>query len=119
VCCHSQRQAEQVKTQLATWLAPRGLIFNEDKTQIVHLTEGFDYLGFNVRRYRHGKLLIKPSDDALRRLRKRLANEMRSLRGSNAMALIARLNPIIRGWAAYCASRGCARLIGGRVGLMM
>ncbi len=101
VCCHSQRQAEQVKTRLAAWLAPRGLIFNEDKTQIVHLTGGFDYLGFNVRRYRHGKLLIKPSDDAVRRLRKRLANEMRNLRGSNAMAVIARLNPIIRGWAAY------------------
>ncbi|MGH3925623.1 MAG: group II intron reverse transcriptase/maturase, partial [Pseudonocardiaceae bacterium] len=100
-CCHSQRQAEQVKTQLAAWLAPRGLIFNEDKTRIVHLSEGFDYLGFNVRRYRHGKLLIKPSDDAVRRLRKRLAHEMRSLRGSNAMAVIARLNPIIRGWAAY------------------
>jgi RNA-directed DNA polymerase len=101
VCCHSQRQTEQVKTQLAAWLAPRGLIFNEDKTQIVHLTGGFDYLGFNIRRYRRGKLLIKPSDDAIRRLRKRLANEMRSLRGSNAMAIIARLNPIIRGWAAY------------------
>jgi RNA-directed DNA polymerase len=100
-CCHSQRQAEQVKTRLAAWLAPRGLIFNEDKTQIVHLTEGFDYLGFNVRRYRHGKLLIKPSDDAVRRLRKRLANEMRSLRGSNARAVIARLSPIILGWAAY------------------
>ena len=34
------------------WLAPRGLAFNEDKTQIVRLDEGFDFLGFNVRRYR-------------------------------------------------------------------
>ncbi len=101
VCCHSQRQAEQIKARLAEWLTPRGLAFNEDKTQIVHLTEGFDYLGFNVRRYRSGKLLIKPSADAVRRIRKRLADEMRSLRGANAMAVIARLNPIIRGWAAY------------------
>jgi RNA-directed DNA polymerase len=101
VCCHSQRQAEQVKARLAEWLAPRGLVFNEDKTRIVHLTEGFDFLGFNVRRYRNGKLLIKPSTDAVRRIRKRLADEIRSLRGSNAMALVARLNPIIRGWAAY------------------
>ncbi|TDE13000.1 group II intron reverse transcriptase/maturase [Jiangella asiatica] len=101
VCCHSQRQAEQVKAQLAEWLAPRGLAFNEDKTRIVHLSEGFDYLGFNVRRYRNGKLLIKPSADAVRRIRKRLTDEMRSLRGSNAMAIIARLNPVIRGWAAY------------------
>jgi RNA-directed DNA polymerase len=100
-CCHSQRQAQQVKAELAEWLAPRGLAFNEDKTKIVHLTEGFDFLGANVRRYRNGKLLITPSTTAVKRLRKRLATEMRALRGSNAAAVIARLNPIVRGWAAY------------------
>src|SRR5215470_8558689 len=100
VLCGSQRQAEQVKAQLAKWLAPRGLAFNEDKTKIVHLDEGFDFLSFNVRRY-HRKLLIKPSKAAVRRLRERLAAEMRTLRGGNAMAVIATLNPIIRGWAAY------------------
>jgi RNA-directed DNA polymerase len=100
-CCHSRQQAEQVKAQLAAWLAPRGLVFNEDKTKIVHLTEGFDFLGVNVRRYRNGKLLIKPSRAAIRRLRSRLAAEMRALRGSNAAAVIAALNPVIRGWAAY------------------
>src|SRR5215207_7347894 len=96
--CHSREQAEQVKARLADWLTPRGLAFNEDKTKIVHLTEGFDYLGVNVGRYRNGKLLIKPSPEAVKRLRKRLAVEMRALRGSNAAAVIARLNPIIRGW---------------------
>ena len=100
-CCHSRQQAEQVKARLAAWLAPRGLVFNEGKTKIVHLTEGFDFLGFNVRRYRNGKLLIKPSTAAVRRLRGRLAAEMRALRGSNAAAVLAALNPIIRGWAAY------------------
>jgi RNA-directed DNA polymerase len=100
VCCHSRQQAEQVKAQLAEWLAPRGLVLNEDKTKIVHLGEGFDFLGHNVRRY-GGKLLTKPSESAIKRLRKRLATEMRSLRGSNAGAVLARLNPIIRGWAAY------------------
>src|SRR5687768_13982422 len=39
-CCYSQEQAEQVKAQLANWLAPRGLVFNEDKTRIVDLDEG-------------------------------------------------------------------------------
>ena len=92
-CAHSREQAEQVKAQLAEWLAPRGLVFNEDKTKIVHLTEGFDFLGFNVRRYRNGKLLIKPSQAAVKRLRSRLAAEMRALRGSNAAAVIAALNP--------------------------
>src|ERR1035441_6681683 len=58
--CHSQRQAEQVKAGIAEWLTPRGLTFNEEKTRIVHIDDGYDFLGFNVRRY-NGKLLIKPS----------------------------------------------------------
>src|SRR5690348_6167601 len=100
VLCHSQEQAAQVKARLAEWLAPRGLAFNEDKTKIVHLSEGFDFLAFNVRRYQR-KLLIKPSEAAVRRLRERLAAEMRRLRGSNAAAVISALAPINRGWAAY------------------
>jgi RNA-directed DNA polymerase len=98
--CHTRHEAEQVKARLAAWLAPRGLVFNEDKTRIVTLDEGFDFLGFNVRRYR-GKLLIKPAKAAVRRIRERLRTELRSLRGANAQAVIARLNPIIRGWSAY------------------
>ena len=100
VLCHSQQQAGQVKARLAEWLAPRGLAFNEDKTRVVHLSEGFDFLGFNVRRY-DGKLLIKPSKAAITRLRERLAAETRTLRGTNAVAVITTLSPIIRGWAAY------------------
>ncbi len=89
-----------VKARLAAWLTPRGLVFNEDKTRVVTLEEGFDFLGVNVRRY-HGKLLIKPSKAAVRRVRERLRTEMRSLRGTNAAAVLIRLNPIIRGWSAY------------------
>jgi len=66
----------------------------------VSLAEGFDFLGFNVRRY-GTKPLIKPSKAAQRRIRERLRTELRSLRGTNAQAVIKRLNPIIRGWAAY------------------
>jgi len=98
--CHTRDEAQQVKARLAGWLAPRGLTFNEDKTRIVTLDDGFDFLGFTVRR-QSDKLLIKPSKAALRRIRERLRTEMRALRGANATAVIARLNPIIRGWAAY------------------
>jgi RNA-directed DNA polymerase len=100
VLCHSKAETFEVKARLASWLAPRGLAFNEDKTRVVSLDEGFDFLGFNVRRY-GDKLLTKPSKAAVRRIRERLRNELRSLRGSNARAVIKRLNPIIRGWAAY------------------
>src|SRR6266699_4404427 len=98
--CHSRQQAEQVKARLADWLAPRGLAFNQDKTRITHLDDGVDFLGCNVRRY-HGKLLIKPSKAAVKRVRQRLSAEMKALRGANAEAVLIQLNPIIRGWAAY------------------
>jgi RNA-directed DNA polymerase len=101
--CVSREQAEEVKSRLTAWLAPRGLAFNEDKTRVVHLNDGCDFLGFNVRRY-GGKLLIKPSKAAVQRFRRRLAAEMLALRGSNAEAVLKRLTPIIRGWSAYYRS---------------
>ena len=75
--CYSKQQAEDVKTRLAAWLAPRGLTFNEDKTRIVHLDDGFDFLGFTARR-RNGKLLMKPSKAAVKRVRQRLSAEFRA-----------------------------------------
>src|SRR2546423_1790339 len=55
---------------------------------------------FTVRRYR-GKLLIKPSKAAIRRIPQRLHIEIRFLRGAPTVEVLARLNPIVRGWAAY------------------
>jgi RNA-directed DNA polymerase len=102
VCCHTRQQAEQVKARLAAWLAPRGLAFNEAKTRIVRLDdEGFEFLGFHLRRYPNGKLLIKPSVPAIKRFRKRLAREFRALRGANIAAVLAKINPIVWGWVAY------------------
>jgi RNA-directed DNA polymerase len=98
--CHSRQQAEQVQARLAGWLEPRGLAFNQDKTKITHLDQGVDFLGFEIRRF-GGKLLTKPSKDAMRQIRNRLSAEAVALRGANADAVIARLNPVITGWAAY------------------
>jgi len=101
VCCHSRQQAEQVQARLARWLEPRGLAFNEAKTQIVHLSEGFSFLGFDLRRYPNGKLLTKPGAKAVKRFRERLAKEFRALRGPNVAAVLAEIVPIVRGWVAY------------------
>jgi RNA-directed DNA polymerase len=100
-CCFTEQQANGIRERLEEWLAGRGLSINQDKTRVVHLTQGFDFLGWTFRRYPSGKLLIKPSKAAIRTHRQRLAAEMRRLRGSNAAAVIAALTPLIRGWAAY------------------
>ncbi|MFD0448612.1 MULTISPECIES: reverse transcriptase domain-containing protein [Streptomyces violaceusniger group] len=41
VLCHGEDQAHLVRTRLDEWLRPRGLHFNEAKTRVVHLHEGF------------------------------------------------------------------------------
>ncbi|MEV0566881.1 group II intron reverse transcriptase/maturase [Dactylosporangium sp. NPDC050588] len=99
--CDSREETFAVKTRLVSWLAERGLTFNEDKTRVVHLSEGFNFLGFTVRRYGDKKLLTTPSKDAVKRIKARLAAEVRALRGANAAAVLRAINPIVRGWAAY------------------
>jgi RNA-directed DNA polymerase len=115
--CHSREQAEQVKADLAAWLEPRGLRFNEDKTRIVHVEDGFSFLGFDIRRrvdrQGSGKLFIKPSTESVKRLRKRLAADVRSMHGANAAAVVFRLNPVIRGWSAYYRSVVSGRIFTG------
>jgi RNA-directed DNA polymerase len=115
--CHSREQAEQVKADLAAWLEPRGLRFNEDKTRVVHVEEGFSFLGFDIRRQvdRQGsrKLLITPSKESVKRLRKRLSADVRSMHGANAAAVVFRLNPVVRGWSAYYRSVVSSRIFTG------
>jgi len=101
VLCHTQDQANKVKALLVEWLKPRGLAVNEDKTTIVPVTGGFDFLGFTIRRYPNGKLLTTPSEAAIRRIKGRLRAEVRSLRSAKTAAVPYTINPIVRGWAAY------------------
>jgi RNA-directed DNA polymerase len=86
----------------------RGLALSEEKTRIVHLTEEFDFLGFNIRHYpapqtsRTGwKLLIKPSKESVQEVREKIKKLWDKAQGSNAQAVLSKLNPIIRGWANY------------------
>jgi len=107
VFCESKEDAEVAEEELTVWLAKRGLTLSEEKTRIIHLTEGFDFLSFNIRQYevngtRTGyKLLIKPSKQAIANIRKKLRNEWKQLKAAPIGVIIRRLNPIIRGWANY------------------
>src|SRR6266566_419754 len=109
VCfCETREDAEQVQKILVEWLKERGLALSEEKTRIVHLTEGFDFLGFNIRHYpapqtsRTGwKLLIKPSKTSVQEVRRKLKDQWDKAQGTNVQSVLTKLNPIIRGWANY------------------
>jgi RNA-directed DNA polymerase len=109
VFCESEEDALVVRDRiLPGWLSKRGLSLSAEKTRIVHLTDGFDFLSFNVRHYPHPqtsrsgyKLLIKPSKKAVLGKVAELRGEWLALRGHSVEAVLWKLNPIIRGWANY------------------
>jgi len=107
VFCHTQEGAEEAKRTLEAWFRDRGLTFSNEKTRIVNLDEGFDFLGFNVRQYRVTgarsgyRLLIKPSRQSVAAIKQKLKQAFRERRGFRVDAVIGTVNPILRGWANY------------------
>lgn len=102
--CHSREQAETVQEKLSIWLKERGLSLNREKTRIGRVSDGFDFLSFSIRRYRTSqgsKVLTRPSRDAMKKIRRRLADELRAMRGAPEGQVIYTLNPVIRGQANY------------------
>ena len=106
---------QSVRTLAETWLAEIGLTLKPSKTYITHTLHkheghiGFDFLGFTVRQFpmskHHSKkgykVIIKPSKKAQTRHLKQVETLIQTHRGSNQTALIAALNPRIRGWTNY------------------
>ena len=82
------------------FLGTRGLILSPEKTKITHIEAGFDFLGYNVRKYKD-KLLTKPSKASVKAFLQDIRGSIKSLRGAETVKLIHALNPKIRGWCMY------------------
>jgi RNA-directed DNA polymerase len=89
-----------VKPWIVEFLRERGLKLSEAKTRVVHIAEGFDFLGWNFRKY-NGKLLIKPSKKNVKAFYGKVREIIASSLSLPEETLIKRLNPILRGWARY------------------
>jgi len=114
VFCKNREDAEQVIEILRTWLAKRGLSLAQDKTRIVHLDEGFDFLGFNVRQYRSDTgtktvTLIRPSRKAVANLKIKLSEIWEGATSRPLNKTILKLNAVVRGWANYYRSSVCSQ----------
>jgi len=91
---------EEVMPIVIRFLAERGLTLSPEKTRITHITEGLDFLGWNIRKY-HGKLLMKPSKANIKTHLDRVREIIKANKTAKQMNLIEQLNPILRGWANY------------------
>ena len=91
---------DEIKLQLIDFLAKRGLTLSEEKTHITHINDGFDFLGFNARKYK-GKLLIKPSKSNVMSFLGNMRELIRKHPTIPVTDLIKMMNPKLRGWANY------------------
>jgi RNA-directed DNA polymerase len=98
VLCRSQAEAEAALSAIQTWMGTQGLILHPEKTRIVDTRErgGFDFLGYHFERGKHW-----PKPESRKRFRRAIKAKTRRTNGENMEAIIAAINPIIRGWYGY------------------
>lgn len=111
VLCSTKERAERARSIAEAALARLGLRLHPDKTRIVHLTrgaEGLDFLGFHLHMCRSRKrpdryyLMSWPSNRAMASIKAKV-RQMTDRRyvGLSLETVVARLNPVLRGWAGY------------------
>jgi RNA-directed DNA polymerase len=98
---HSKEWLEQeVKPAVVEFLAERGLVLSPEKTRVTHIRKGFDFLGWNIRKY-NGKLLMKPSKTNVKTHLDKIREVIKANKSAKQANLIKLLNPVLRGWANY------------------
>ena len=90
----------KVKPAVEAFLGERGLALSTEKTSITHIDDGFDFLGFNVRKYA-GKLLIKPAKASVKAFLGDIRRFIKSHKTAKTEHAIRALNRKIVGWTNY------------------
>jgi len=101
VVAATREEIEAVMPILSEWLGKRGLQLHPEKTRIVHVDEGFDFLGFTIRRFK-GKCLPKPQKTKILGFLQRIRDWLKQHPSISQEGVIRILNPILKGWSNYC-----------------
>lgn len=92
---------EKVIPILVSALGEVGLELSKEKTRITRIEEGFDFLGFNIRKYQNGTLLTKPSKANVKLFLADIRDIIRKGAALSTEQLIHQLNQKITGWTNY------------------
>jgi RNA-directed DNA polymerase len=108
IVCKSEAEAQWRKEKVSSRLREKvGLELSAEKTKITHISQGFDFLGFNIRKYHpkspymKPKLLIKPAKENVTGYLRDMRQTIRAMRQATTEDLIKTLNPRIQGWGLY------------------
>jgi RNA-directed DNA polymerase len=104
VLCRTPGEAAQTLERIRQWMAEAGLELHPEKTKLVDLAQAgahFDFLGYRFWRGKAGNLrrFIRPKSRA--KLQARLKPLTKRTNGQSLEAIVAKLNPILRGWGEY------------------
>lgn len=91
---------DRILPAIEKFLLERGLNLSKMKTRIVHIRNGFDFLGQTIRKF-GDKLIIRPSKQSVESLITTVRMALRRLLSAPARDVVGKLNPILRGWANY------------------
>jgi RNA-directed DNA polymerase len=106
VVAGTQADAEALEVETAAVLSTVGLRLSEEKTRIVHIDEGFDFLGFRIQRHqKRGTqkryVYTYPSKKSLASVKAKVRSATRGSTDQPLSVLVHRLNPVLRGWTNY------------------
>jgi RNA-directed DNA polymerase len=97
VLCRTRAEAEQAMAYLRQWAEAAGLTVHPTKTRIVNAhSEGFDFLGWHFRGRKKW-----PREKSLQKLHDKLRPLTRRNNGRSLGEIVAKINPILRGWHGY------------------
>lgn len=94
--CKSREEAEAAREQLQGRLAEMGLTLSPEKTRVVHLSEGFDFLGWHYRGDQRW-----PRAKSEKGFRARLRGSTRRNRPGSMAEICRELESVLRGWFHY------------------
>ena len=90
-----------VQKDIEKFLNIRGLELSKEKTHITNIRDGFDFLGFNFRKYPNDKVIVTPTKDGIKSFKSKIKDIFKKYNSSSLTMLITKLNPLLRGWANY------------------
>jgi hypothetical protein len=116
VTCKSRREAQAALAAAQRILVQLGVTLHAGKTRIVHVRQGFEFLGYKVKRgsrplklaaskirsgVRGGDLYAYPRAKSIQHFKDQIRARTRRKAPVSTRELIDEINPIIRGWGNY------------------
>jgi len=116
VTCKTKAEAKCALLEARKVLEKLGVVLHSEKTRIVHVRYGFEFLGFKIKRgvrllklnvnkinsgARAGKLYAFPREKSIQHFKEQIRKRTSRKAPVNTKVLIEQINPVIRGWGNY------------------